>query len=62
MWRHVIGSDPSADACVYHEEDESFYIGISRSRSEQLLYIHAGADGAGAGVGAGSFGLKATRG
>ena len=62
VWRHVIGSDPSADACVYHEEDESFYIGISRSRSEQLLYIHAGADGAGAGVGAGSFGLKATRG
>lgn len=30
------------DECVYHEEDDSFYIGISRSRSERMLYIHAG--------------------
>lgn len=42
MWRHVIGSDPSDDVCVYCEDDESFYIGISRSRSERLLYIHSG--------------------
>ena len=43
MWRHVVGSDPSEDACVYHEIDDSFYIGLGRSRSERLLYIHAGA-------------------
>ncbi|KAL4433270.1 hypothetical protein ABPG77_003318 [Micractinium sp. CCAP 211/92] len=42
VWRHVIGSDPSDDVCVYCEDDESFYIGISRSRSERLLYIHSG--------------------
>jgi hypothetical protein len=27
---------------VYHESDDSFYIGIGRSSSERLLYIHAG--------------------
>ena len=42
MWRHAIGTDLSADACVYHEEDDSFYVGISRSRTEKMLYIHSG--------------------
>jgi oligopeptidase B len=42
VWRHVIGTDPSQDQCVYHEADESFYIGIGRSRTERLLYLHAG--------------------
>ena len=28
---------------MFHEADDSFYIGISRSRSERMLYIHAGA-------------------
>ncbi|PRW44843.1 prolyl endopeptidase-like isoform A [Chlorella sorokiniana] len=42
VWRHVIGTDPSQDECVFHEQDDSFYIGISRSRSERMLYIHAG--------------------
>lgn len=31
---------------MFHEADDSFYIGISRSRSERMLYIHAGAPGA----------------
>lgn len=42
MWRHAIGADPSTDVCVYHETDDSYYIGIGRSRTERLLYIHAG--------------------
>ncbi|KAI3426332.1 hypothetical protein D9Q98_008705 [Chlorella vulgaris] len=42
VWRHVIGTDPAADVCVFHEADDSFYLGIGRSRSERLLYIHAG--------------------
>lgn len=42
VWRHVIGTNPDDDVCVYHETDDSFYLGIDRSRSERLLYIHAG--------------------
>lgn len=42
VWRHVVGSDPKDDELVYHEEDEAFYVGISSSRSEKVLYIHSG--------------------
>jgi hypothetical protein len=28
---------------VYEESDESFYVGIGRDSSEQVMYIHAGA-------------------
>ena len=41
LWFNIL-----QDECVFHEEDDSFYIGISRSRSERMLYIHAGAPGA----------------
>lgn len=40
--RHVIGSPPGSDVVVYEEKDESFYVGIGKSRSEALLFIHAG--------------------
>ena len=36
---------------MYHEADDSFYIGIGRSRSERLLFIHAGEWGVPAAVG-----------
>jgi oligopeptidase B len=45
VWRHVLGENNSGggeDALVYHEKDDAFYIGISDSRSEKMLYIHSG--------------------
>ena len=42
MWRHQIGSDPTSDTCVFHEEDEGFYVGLGRSRDDRFLYISAG--------------------
>lgn len=42
MWRHVIGTDPSQDVCVFHEEDDAFYVGLGASRSEKMLFIHSG--------------------
>ena len=41
VWRHVIGTNPASDACVYTEDDEAFYVGIGRSRSDALLLITA---------------------
>jgi oligopeptidase B len=38
---HVAGSDPAADAVLHEEEDDSFYLGIDRSRDERYLLIHA---------------------
>ena len=39
VWRHRIGTDPESDELVYHEEDESFYMSLSRSRSNKLIFI-----------------------
>lgn len=36
---HVIGTEPSADTLVYTETDNSFYMGIGRTRSEQYICI-----------------------
>ncbi len=38
--RHVLGTDPSADTLVYAEKDPSFYLSVSRSRSEKYLLIN----------------------
>ena len=39
--RHVLGSDPKADALVHEEHDESFYTGVGRSKDGRYLYIHS---------------------
>lgn len=36
---HVLGTDSDQDQLVYEEADESFYMGISRTRSEQFICI-----------------------
>ena len=41
VWRHTIGDDPARDACVWHEEDEAFYVHVSRTRDDALLLIQA---------------------
>jgi oligopeptidase B len=37
--RHVLGTDPKDDALVYEEADDSFYMGIGRTRSDQYVCI-----------------------
>ena len=41
VWRHVIGDDSKNDACVWHEEDEAFYVHVHRSRDDSTLLISA---------------------
>eukprot|EP00884_Botryococcus_braunii_P012722 jgi/Botrbrau1/21450/Bobra.0216s0058.1 len=41
VWKHVIGQGGD-DELVYHEEDDAFYVGIGRSRSDKLLLISIG--------------------
>ncbi|KAF6261715.1 prolyl oligopeptidase [Scenedesmus sp. NREL 46B-D3] len=42
--RHKVGSSRAGaeDPVVYEEKDESFYVGMERSHSEQMLFVHAG--------------------
>ncbi len=37
--KHVLGTPVSADTLVYEEHDDSFYMGIGRSRDDQYLCI-----------------------
>jgi oligopeptidase B len=41
VWRHVLGDDPARDTCVWHEEDEAFYVHVGRSRDDSTLLISA---------------------
>lgn len=37
--RHVIGTDPAQDVVVYEEADDSFYMGIDRTRDDRYIVI-----------------------
>jgi oligopeptidase B len=37
--RHVLGTDPSQDALVYEQDDESFYTGVGVTKDELYLLI-----------------------
>src|SRR5690606_6709500 len=37
--RHVIGTDPAQDAVVYEEADDSYYMGVDRTRDDRYIVI-----------------------
>jgi oligopeptidase B len=39
VWRHKLGSPSSEDQLVFHEQDERFYISISKTRSGRFLLL-----------------------
>ncbi|MFO7561922.1 MAG: S9 family peptidase [Enhygromyxa sp.] len=39
--RHTLGDDPSADALVYEESDETFEVGIGKTTSREYVIIHS---------------------
>lgn len=40
--RHTIGSGKAADKLVYQETDETLYLFLAKSRSEQFIFLHHG--------------------
>ncbi len=40
--RHTLGTDPQQDDLVYEEKDPSFYIGVTKSKSEDYVIIWTG--------------------
>ena len=42
VWRHEIGSAREADASIFHEPDERFWVGVGITRSRRFLMIEAG--------------------
>ena len=41
IFKHYLGSQPADDEIVYEEKDESFSVGISKSKSEEFLFINS---------------------
>ncbi len=41
VYRHTLGNDPDTDVLVYEEKDDTFYCGISKSRSKEYLLIRS---------------------
>ena len=39
VWYHTLGADPAQDKLVYEEADNTYYLHISHSRSEEYLLI-----------------------
>jgi oligopeptidase B len=40
--KHVLGTPASADALVYEEKDDSFYMSVSRTRDDKFICINLG--------------------
>ena len=40
--KHVLGTDPKLDPVVYEEKDDSFYMGIGRTRDDRYIVIALG--------------------
>jgi len=38
--KHVRGQDPREDVLVFEQTDKSFYTGVSKSKSEQFIFLH----------------------
>lgn len=41
VYRHERGADPSKDVLVYEQDDESFYLGLTKSKSDRYIFIAA---------------------
>lgn len=42
IFRHKLGTSPSADALIFTEEDETFYTGITKTKSDKYMVIWSG--------------------
>ena len=42
LWKHTLGADPATDPIVYEEKDESFYVGITSTKSKEYLFLAMG--------------------
>ncbi|KAI5075235.1 hypothetical protein GOP47_0009311, partial [Adiantum capillus-veneris] len=39
VWRHKLGTEQSEDILLYHERNEEFYLDLSKSESQEFLFV-----------------------
>jgi oligopeptidase B len=37
LWRHTLGADPASDPLLFHEDDETFFMFVLKTRSEKFI-------------------------
>ncbi|SKB85450.1 oligopeptidase B [Parapedobacter luteus] len=42
IMRHALGTDSKEDVTVYHERDNTNYIGVAKAKSNRFIYIYSG--------------------
>ncbi len=42
VWRHHLGTAQADDELVWHEQDERFFVGVGRTRSQRFVMVGAG--------------------
>ncbi|MDJ0593949.1 MAG: S9 family peptidase [Pleurocapsa sp. MO_226.B13] len=42
LWRHSLASDPMDDVLVYQEDDESYFLSVSKTRSRSYILLNLG--------------------
>jgi oligopeptidase B len=40
LWRHTLGADPASDPLLFHEDDETFFLFLLKSRSEKFIMTY----------------------
>ena len=41
IYKHKLETDPKSDELIYEEKDESFAVGVSKSKSEEFLFLNS---------------------
>ncbi len=41
VWRHVVGTDPATDVCIFTEPDERYFVSVDRARSERVVFVES---------------------
>ncbi len=41
IYRHTLGSDPAEDKLIFHEKDESFFLGAYKTKDRKYIVIHS---------------------
>lgn len=40
LFRHTLGTDPSQDVLLFHEQDDRFSLSLHKSRSKEYIFLH----------------------
>jgi oligopeptidase B len=40
LFRHEVGNDTAEDSLIYHETDDSYFLGVGKTRSEAYILLH----------------------